>query len=179
MRQHINAVIERVDALRAATNLVLDQADLPACDAFVTVLDELEAATEALRRAPDMPDIRALWERRVTVHAMYWPAVYFDAMDNGDALEELVAELEQLGTCGTPRPVTDDVVHRIRDNKYDGLIASVSMPITDTSAFHGVIAAEGFEALVARALDWACVVNRVYIAPGKVVPLDSRREVAA
>lgn len=173
MQQQINAVLEAASAVKAATQMVSTQADLPACQQFIEALDTLEASAENLRRTPSMPSLKALWERRVTVETILWPSVYFDAQHNGEALAELVDELDELGTSGVPREVTERCCELIRNGGFNGLIARVSMYRSETSRYTGVIAAEDFEAMAARAADWGSSVLKNYAQPGSNVVLIS------
>lgn len=158
MHQHITALVTAADAVRAATNYISATGDEPACAAFVEALDTLEATTEALRHAAPMPSIRALWERRVTVEQIFMPAAYFDAEYSGEALAELVEELDEMGTTGEPREVTTQVCTLIRRGRFEGLIGRVSMHRDENSRWTGVIAAESLDAFVSRAAEWGSAV---------------------
>ncbi len=154
MNREVTQIITAADALKATVDGVANFGDNAHCNALIRALDQLDAATEALRRAPRMPDVRGLWDRRMTVEAMYWPAVYFDAQFNGEALAELVEELDELGTTGTPRSVTAATAEKIRRGEFEGLIARVTMFRTEESRWSGVITAEDFETLALRAIEW-------------------------
>lgn len=165
MKTEVINIISSADKVRAAADLIADRADLPACEALIASIDELEGSAEALRRAPSMPSVRPLWERRITVEAMYWPNAYFDAQYQGEALTELVEELEELGTTGVPRAVTAAVVQRIRACRFDGLVARVSMYRSESSRWTGVVAAEDFETLATRIFEWGVAVQAKATAP--------------
>ncbi len=154
MNREIAQIIEAADEVRASADNAANIGDHAACSALIGALDTLDAATEALRRAPRMPAVNGLWERRITVEAMYWPAVYFDAQFNGEALAELVETLDDHGTTGVPRAVTAATAEKIRRNEYEGLIAVVTMYRNESSRWSGVITAEDFETLALRAIEW-------------------------
>ncbi len=154
MNQEITQIIAAAEAVKATVDGVANIGDKAACGALIGALDRLDAAADALRRAPRMPAVNGLWERRITVEAMYWPAVYFDAQFNGEALAELVEALDDQGTTGVPRAVTAATAEKIRRNEYEGLIALVTMFRTEESRWSGVITAEDFETLALRAIEW-------------------------
>lgn len=167
MHQQISNTIAAADRVRAATDLLLDQTDETAAAAYIAALDALNESTEALRRAPRMPSVRALWERRVTLEAIYMPAASFAPMDEGMA--ELVEELDDYGTTGVPRAITAATAEAIRRGSFTGVIGRVSMFRTEESRYAGVIAAEDLETFVARAAEWGAAVLKAYRQPLQLV----------
>jgi len=162
MYQELQALISAADVMRAALNKVSCDADEEACAAFIAAADGLEAATDVARHATAMPNVMPFWERRVSIEAMYWPAVYFDAPHDGEALDELVDELWEHGTAGLAKTYTDTLADAIKNNAWDGIIARVSIPAPEmtNTQYVGVITATSFEGLAAAALAWSRAITQ-------------------
>lgn len=155
--KEINHLIEAAEAMtRAVAPLNID-ASQEDSTAFCSAMAELENATTRARFARREPDVMPFWERRITIEEIYWPAVYFDAQYNGEALTELVEELWDMGTAGKPKPITDAVADAIENGSYDGVIARVSIQATDrpNTRYSGVVSAKDFYAIPEAVLAWA------------------------
>lgn len=167
MQPALSDIARATSDLQRAAEALANDGNPDTAHALVEAIDAVGATTSGLAAARSLPDPHPIRQRRVTVEEIYFPAVYFDATYNGDKLEALVEELDKMGTCGVPRAITAVVAEKIRRGDYNGLIARATKAEPDLATrYEGVIAAEDFEALFARAIEWADAVDAKYIMAG-------------